>query len=195
MARSKEYDENEVLHKAMVLFWEQGYEKTSMTDLVERMGIHRRSLYDTFIDKHTLFLKALDRYDEVVDKTLTGGIKQCENATQAMQFVFKYMIDSNDNMPMGCLFVNTAVELALRDADVDKKATLHFAKEEQLLMEIIQWGQQNEEFTSEQNAMDLAEYVNNTLLGLRVMARTSINKSNKDKLYRLAATTMNFLAK
>ena len=53
MARSKEFEENEVLDKAMRLFWEQGYEKTSMTDLVEHMGIHRRSLYDTFGDKHT----------------------------------------------------------------------------------------------------------------------------------------------
>ncbi|WP_246772684.1 TetR/AcrR family transcriptional regulator [Paenibacillus polymyxa] len=63
MSRSKEFDETEVLDKAMQLFWEQGYEKTSMTDLVKHMGIHRRSLYDTFGDKHTLFLMALDRYD------------------------------------------------------------------------------------------------------------------------------------
>ena len=55
MARSKEFEENEVLDKAMKLFWEQGYEKTSMTDLVEHMGIHRRSLYDTFGDKHHCF--------------------------------------------------------------------------------------------------------------------------------------------
>ena len=63
MARSKEFEETVVLDKAMRLFWEQGYEKTSMTDLVEHMGIHRRSLYDTFGDKHSLFLKAMDRYD------------------------------------------------------------------------------------------------------------------------------------
>ncbi|MDF9758323.1 AcrR family transcriptional regulator [Peribacillus simplex] len=46
MARSKTFEESAVLDNAMRLFWEQGYEKTSMTDLVEHMGIHRRSLYD-----------------------------------------------------------------------------------------------------------------------------------------------------
>lgn len=55
MGRSREFDENVVLQKAMELFWKQGYEKTSLNDLVEHMGIHRRSLYDTFGDKHTLF--------------------------------------------------------------------------------------------------------------------------------------------
>ena len=62
MARSKEFDVDEVLLKAMHLFWDQGYENTSMQDLVKGMGIHKRSLYDTFGDKHTLFMKVLDRY-------------------------------------------------------------------------------------------------------------------------------------
>lgn len=60
MGRSREFDENVVLQKAMELFWKQGYEKTSLNDLVEHMGIHRRSLYDTFGDKHTLFLRTVD---------------------------------------------------------------------------------------------------------------------------------------
>lgn len=63
MARSKEFEVNEVLDKAIQLFWTQGYEKTSMQDLVEFMGIHRRSIYDTFGDKHALFMKALERYE------------------------------------------------------------------------------------------------------------------------------------
>jgi TetR/AcrR family transcriptional repressor of nem operon len=46
----------------MQLFWEKGYEATSVQDLVEGMGINRFSLYDTFGSKHDLFLKALDRY-------------------------------------------------------------------------------------------------------------------------------------
>lgn len=66
MARSKEFEESVVLDKAMRLFWEQGYEKTSMTDLVNHMGIHRKSLYDTFGDKHTLFLRSVDLYDHKI---------------------------------------------------------------------------------------------------------------------------------
>ena len=66
MARTKEFDEQVVLTKAMNLFWEQGYEKTSMQELVDRMGIHRRSIYDTFGDKHQLcLLYTSDAADEL----------------------------------------------------------------------------------------------------------------------------------
>nr|WP_083442409.1 helix-turn-helix domain-containing protein [Paenibacillus sp. IHB B 3415] len=59
MGRTKEFEINEVLDKAVQLFWMQGYEKTSMQDLVNFMGIHRRSIYDSFGDKHALYMKAL----------------------------------------------------------------------------------------------------------------------------------------
>ncbi|GGG70085.1 TetR/AcrR family transcriptional regulator [Paenibacillus radicis (ex Gao et al. 2016)] len=190
MARSKEYDENEVLLKAMQLFWEQGYERTSMSELVEFMGIHRRSLYETFTDKHTLFLKSLDRYGELMDFRLQQGIIQAETAAEALHFIFKYTIDENNNYPLGCLFVNAAVELAVRDADADMKATEGFAREEQLLEEIIDWGKQNQEFSHDFVSSDLAESMHNTLLGLRVMARTSISK---EKLYRIADSSMKML--
>jgi TetR/AcrR family transcriptional repressor of nem operon len=192
MARSKEFDENAVLHKAMQLFWEQGYEKTSMNDLVDHMGIHRRSLYDTFTDKHTLFLKALDRYGEMMSNGLERGVKQSETATQAVRFIFKYTIDETDDAPNGCMFVNAAVELAARDTDADVKATKGFDKEEQLLVDIIHWGQQNGEFTSDLDAKDLAESLHNALLGLRVMVRTSISK---EKLFRIADLSIKILAK
>ncbi|RED61843.1 TetR/AcrR family transcriptional regulator [Cohnella lupini] len=192
MARSKEFDENAVLHKAMQLFWEQGYEKTSMNDLVEHMGIHRRSLYDTFSDKHTLFLKALDRYGEIMSTNLERGIKHSETATQAIRFIFKYTIDETDDAPNGCMFVNAAVELAARDTDADVKATKGFAKEEQLLVDIIHWGRQNGEFSSDFEAEVLAESLHNAILGLRVMVRTSISK---EKLYRIADLSMKVLEK
>lgn len=137
MARSKEYDENEVLQKAMQLFWEQGYEKTSMSDLVEHMGIHRRSIYDTFSDKHTLFLKALNRYGEIMGKDLERRIKQAESAAQALRYILEFTIDKNENTPLGCLFVTAAVELATHDADADSLATKGFANEEQTCSRIL----------------------------------------------------------
>ena len=65
MARTKDFDENEVLSKAMELFWSKGYNATSMEDLVGGLGISRSSLYDTYTDKHTLFIKALEQYQQM----------------------------------------------------------------------------------------------------------------------------------
>ena len=192
MARSKEFEENVVLDKAMRLFWEQGYEKTSMTDLVEHMGIHRRSLYDTFGDKHTLFLKAMDRYGDKVNAALAGGVKHSKTAAEALQFIFGFMIGGEEDSPSGCLMVNSAVELAARDTDVDTKSTEAFTTTEQLLKEIILWGQRDGEFTSDYDAEELAEYLHNVWVGLRVMARTSIAK---EKLHRIANISMKLLEK
>jgi TetR/AcrR family transcriptional repressor of nem operon len=190
MARSKEFEENEVLDKAMRLFWEQGYEKTSMTDLVEHMGIHRRSLYDTFGDKHTLFLKAMDRYGDKVKAALAGEVKRSKTAPEALQIIFDFMIRGEEDSPSGCLTVNSAVELATRDADVDTKSTNAFTLAEHLLKEIILWGQRDGEFTSDYDAGELAEYLHNVWVGLRVMARTSVTK---EKLQRIANISMKLL--
>ncbi|CAN7727369.1 TetR/AcrR family transcriptional regulator [Paenibacillus sp. LjRoot153] len=190
MARSKEFEEKEVLDKAMRLFWEQGYEKTSMTELVEHMGIHRRSLYDTFGDKHNLFLKAMDRFDDKISAALAGGVKRSKTASEALQFIFGFMIDGDEDSPAGCLMVNSAVELAARDVEVDNKSTKAFTTAEQLLREIIIWGQRDGEFTSTYNAEELAEYLHNVWIGLRVMARTS---ASKEKLHRITHISMKLL--
>ncbi|AOK91304.1 TetR/AcrR family transcriptional regulator [Paenibacillus polymyxa] len=190
MARSKEFEEKEVLDKAMRLFWEQGYEKTSMTELVEHMGIHRRSLYDTFGDKHNLFLKAMDRFDDKISAALAGGVKGSKTASEALQFIFGFMIDGDEDSPAGCLMVNSAVELAARDVEVDNKSTKAFTTAEQLLREIILWGQRDGEFTSTYNAEELAEYLHNVWIGLRVMARTS---ASREKLHRITHISMKIL--
>ncbi|MGG4501266.1 TetR/AcrR family transcriptional regulator [Paenibacillus polymyxa] len=190
MARSKEFEENVVLEKAMKLFWEQGYEKTSMNDLVEHMGIHRRSIYDTFTDKHTLFLKVMDRFGERVSGRWSAGIKQSQTAKQALQFIFDFIINGEEDVPPGCMFVNSAVELAVRDEEIDAIATKAFAKSEELLAEIVTWGQQNGEFTQQYEAKELAEYLQNALAGLRVMVRTSVPK---EKLQRIAELNLRIL--
>ena len=64
MARHKAFNREEVLDRAIEVFWAHGYEATSIQELVDSMGINRGSLYDTFGDKHRLFLEALDRYEQ-----------------------------------------------------------------------------------------------------------------------------------
>lgn len=192
MGRSKEFEESVVLQKAMELFWKQGYEKTSLSDLVEHMGIHRRSLYDTFGDKHTLFLKTIDFFGEFIKSRLISETSRAETAKQAIQFIFDFMIEGNGDRPLGCLFVNSATEMAPRDKDVNKKTKEAFMQTEHFLAELIRKGQQTGEFTCDYDAEVLAEALNNTLIGIRVLSRTS---ASKEKLHRIADFSLAMLNK
>jgi TetR/AcrR family transcriptional repressor of nem operon len=190
MGRSKEFEESVVLQKAMELFWQQGYEKTSLNDLVEHMGIHRRSLYDSFGDKHTLFLKTIDCFGEFIKARLKFEISRAETAKQAIQFIFDFMIEESGDRSLGCLFVNSATELAPRDREVGEKINEAFMQLENLLEDCIRKGQQAGEFRCDYDAEVLAENLHNALLGIRVLARTS---ASKEKLQRIADSSLAIL--
>ncbi|WP_068783597.1 TetR/AcrR family transcriptional regulator [Paenibacillus phocaensis] len=190
MARSKEFEENEVLLKAMRLFWEQGYEKTSLQDLVEHMGIHRRSLYDTFGDKHTLFIKTMERYAKLTDATLKAEAQRGRTAKESIRLIFDYLIETNGEQPIGCFFVNSATELAYRDPAVNELTNEGFGKEEQLLRELIQQGQQSGEISANQEPGLLASSLHTTMIGIRVLRRAS---ADKKKLHRIADVSMAML--
>ena len=167
MARAKEFDEDAVLLKVMNVFWEQGYEKTSINDLVESMGIHRRSMYDTFGDKHQLFLKVIQRYNSLNSRRIETGLSKCDNASEVIRFLFEFMIDGNGDTPPGCMFVNIAVELALRNPDADAKASESFNLMEEMLIGLIRKGQESGEFTAAQDAEELAENIHTVMIGVR----------------------------
>ncbi|MCB2353309.1 TetR/AcrR family transcriptional regulator [Clostridium estertheticum] len=192
MGRSKEFDENVVLQKAMELFWEQGYEKTSLSDLVEHMGIHRRSLYDTFGDKHTLFLKTIDCYNELIKNKIQIEILHAETSKQAIQFIFDFMIEGYEDRQWGCLIVNSATEMALRDKEVEEKTEEAFMQMEHFLADLVRKGQQTGEFSCDYDAEVLAEILQNTLLGIRVLLRTT---ASKEKMHRIADFLVNLLNK
>ncbi|MDD7795406.1 TetR/AcrR family transcriptional regulator [Clostridium sp. 'White wine YQ'] len=192
MGRSREFDEKVVLEKAMELFWRQGYEKTSMNDLVEHMGIHRRSLYDAFGDKHTLFLKAMDFYEELIKNKIKAGILHAETAKQAIQFIFDFIIEGYEDKQWGCLIVNSATEMALRDKEVEEKIEIIFKETEQLIADIVRKGQQTGEISCNYDSHVLSEVFQNTLHGIRVQLRMS---ASKEKLHRIADFFLDLLDK
>ncbi|MCP1184218.1 TetR/AcrR family transcriptional regulator [Paenibacillus sp. 1781tsa1] len=192
MARSKEFEVNEVLDKAMKIFWEQGYEKTSMSDLVEHMGIHRRSIYDTFDDKHTLFLQAMDRYKGKISATLLAEVKASKTAVEALHTIYGLLISKAEDTPSGCLIVNSAVELGTRDSDVDIRSLESFNDTERMFEQIVEWGQRDGEFSSDHDAKEMAEYLHNISVGIRAMNRTS---TDKEKLNRIINVSIKLLEK
>jgi TetR/AcrR family transcriptional regulator, transcriptional repressor for nem operon len=178
MARTKEFDEDAVLLRAMRLFWEMGYEKTSMQDLVACMGVHKRSMYDTFGDKRSLYIKALKRYSETVEARIVRRMKEAATAKEAVRLVFEIVLQQEEEAPPGCFMVNTAVELAL-----------HYF--ENLLQELIAKGQQAGELSRDLDPAALSSYLQNSLTGLRVLVKTT---DDREKLNRIIDTTLSILA-
>ncbi|MED1792112.1 TetR/AcrR family transcriptional regulator [Brevibacillus nitrificans] len=190
MARSKEFDEKEVLRKAMKLFWHQGYEKTSMQDLVEYMGIHRRSMYDTFGDKHSLFMKALEHYCDMMGNKINTIMNQEQTVKQAIRNLFEMTLQRTNEQPVGCLLVNTAVELALHDEEAADTVSKRFFDTERIIYELLLRGQESGEISAHHNPEKLSWFLNNSLVGFRVMVKTT---DDKVKLASIIDMTMGVL--
>ena len=93
MARSKAFNEEIVLDKAVEVFWAKGYEAASIQDLVDAMGIQRGSMYATFGGKHQLFLTALDRYGDVVVKKLLEILESKSSALESVEQFFSQLVE------------------------------------------------------------------------------------------------------
>jgi TetR/AcrR family transcriptional regulator, transcriptional repressor for nem operon len=187
MARHKEFDEAKVLRKAMVLFWRNGYEKTSMQDLVDYMNIHRRSIYDTFGDKQTLYLRALQLFEEIIGKRMEQQIKPINSVKLAIRKLFEMVVFLDEDTPPGCLIVNSAVELTLHDQEVADRISKSFSKTESFIYELLLQGQMNGELSNQLDLDKLAQSIHNSFIGIRVLAKTT---NDKEKLQNIIDSTL-----
>ncbi len=122
MPRPQEFETADVLDRAMELFWARGYEATSLQDLVDHMGIGRQSLYNTFGDKRSLFLAALDRYVETSCQDMMKRLEHPEAGLDALHQHFQdHVLNCTKPGPRrACLIANTAMELAPHDDEIAK---------------------------------------------------------------------------
>lgn len=113
MARTKQYNETEVVEKAMTLFWKNGYETTSMQMLEKAMGINKFSIYSSFGNKHGLFLESLKLYKANVS-TVLDKLKKGTNGIEDIKDFFYDSVSSsfkNDKVK-GCFVTNTYNEFS-----------------------------------------------------------------------------------
>ncbi|MCH8858951.1 MAG: helix-turn-helix transcriptional regulator, partial [Proteobacteria bacterium] len=120
MSRGKNFDAHEALTKAMHAFWSRGYEATSISDLVECMGIHRGSLYATFGDKRSLFLRALRHYGATHLDDWVAALTQAHGPRGAIIAAFDRVVATalEGGSRDGCLVINTALELSPHDEEI-----------------------------------------------------------------------------
>jgi TetR/AcrR family transcriptional regulator, transcriptional repressor for nem operon len=138
MAGVKQFDQNEVLDRAMMLFWSQGYEATSIDELVEATGINRGSLYGTFKDKNGIFLAVIDRYLETVAKSLMVTLSD-SNPRQAIERMFDSIVGrlSDPKFPRGCLIVNTSLECPASGDAIARRIAQAIGQQESAIYRVL----------------------------------------------------------
>ncbi|MFP2930527.1 TetR/AcrR family transcriptional regulator [Pyxidicoccus sp. 3LG] len=171
MARTKEFDREEALDRAMQVFWDKGYEATSLSDLLEAMGIARQSLYDTFGDKHALFLEALARYETRRVETLQSCLETAPSVTRAFRDLFEQILDESEREKRrGCMGVSATVELAPHDPELAKSIAARQRAIEALFFRALERARERGELAPSKDTRALARFLLGAMQGLRVSA-------------------------
>jgi TetR/AcrR family transcriptional repressor of nem operon len=178
MPRPKTFDREEVLDRAIEVFWARGYEGASIQHLVDSMGINRGSIYDTFGDKHQLFLAALDRYEVVFHTRLLEALDSAPSPRRAIHQVFDTVIQecACDEGRKGCFLTNAAVELSGHDHDTEARVQENFLRLEEAFEKALCAGVEKEEIGERHHPRALARFLTSSLQGLRVMSKTKPNR-------------------
>jgi TetR/AcrR family transcriptional repressor of nem operon len=190
VARTKEFEPLAALDAATELFWRKGYEAASMRELLDAMDIGRGSFYDTFGDKHTLFLSALDRFQEVrtswVEEVLLGDGLGGIEAVLRESLLGLYQFQPR----RGCLLANSAVELAPHDPEVAAKVSDYIRLTGDAFEGALERARDRGEIHPDSDPRALASFLVTTLHGLRLLARAGAEREILEDAVRVALGTL-----
>lgn len=171
MARTREFDVDEALEKATRLFWEKGYEATSIQDLVEATGVNRASLYQTYGGKQQLFERALDRFRSQPQQDLDLLTGNTEPGLARIREVFHHAAQQTLRDPRGCLLLNAVAELAPYEGGICSVGRESRERLESFFARCLQEAAQLGEIDPKKSRRAYARFLTNNLFGLRVMAK------------------------
>lgn len=180
MARPREFDMDEALEAAMQVFWEKGYQGSSLNDLLDAMNIARGSLYKAFEDKRAIYIAALKRYEQnIVDDALltledaNGGDVKGRVRQLLMRTVEAV---EHDGDRRGCLLCNAAVDLLPSDSETRDIVFTMVKKVEHALAEVIvDYGREKD--WPDDKSQSLALNINAAYMGLRMLARAGYSSN------------------
>lgn len=180
MARPRKFDENDVLEKAMKVFWAKGYEATSMTDLTAAMDLNKGSIYSAFGSKHSLFTLALTKYTDVTYKRVENIFLSEKKPQKAFKKFFDEMLIERsivaDSVESGSLMVNSIIELAPHDEDVMHILNRQVKRLETIYANTIWLGQKSGIFRNDMSANELAVEVSVFVFGIMSYRKTGCDK-------------------
>lgn len=187
--RPQKYDESYVLDQAMDIFWEKGYESCSTSDLCEKTGLGRGSLYNTYGSKHYLYELSLKRYHLFWINEQERLLNRFNTTLQNLEGFLEWAVEEDfEEHSKGCMLINASMERGNYDETVRKWARKHAEYLERIINKLIVKGVNNQEIHSKLSVEELTRNYLCSFYGLR-----ALNASIKD-LNTAKATVKSIMA-
>ncbi len=173
MPWEKNFDEAEVLEKAMQAFWARGYESTSIEDLAGATELPEQGLRAAFGGKRQLFIQALEHYENEHRRAWLNSLRAHHGPRAAILAVFEGVIGAalSDRSRAGCLLINTAIELSNHDPEIAEVVAAGLLETLEFFRDLIVEAQRNGEIRSTTDPAQAASALLALLAGLRVLTR------------------------
>lgn len=189
MARTRAFDEDMALDRALRVFWSEGYKATSMERLLTATGLSKSSLYETFGSKRQLLIQCLRLYARVLQQGPFAPLVRDDAGRPAIEAVFATMIDRAmcpENGQAGCFVNNCVAEIAPHDPLILRETRRMLGGIEDRLTIAVERGQADGSIRSREAPRVLATFLLNTLSGINLAAKARPPRERLEQIVRVA---------
>ncbi len=189
MGRNLEFEDKQALEKATKLFWEKGYEHSSLKELLSTMGILNGSFYNKFDNKKNLFIKSLEYYHYDLMAKMTQLFESPATFKEKIRFLFSYALNrqKRKDCPKGCFLVNSVAGDTIEDHEIRNLVEKCLNEFEAFVAEKIAVAIQKGELSNKIDPAQTASIVNIYMQGLMKLCQLNYQET------KFRASTDSFL--
>ncbi|WP_019671213.1 TetR/AcrR family transcriptional regulator [Eudoraea adriatica] len=193
MPRSEEFNREHAVRQAMNVFWEKGYNGTSMQDLVDATGLNRSSIYNSFGSKHELYKTTLEFYQKESGGLFHKALLNAKNPLGAIRLVFESFLPEilSEGGDRGCYAMNCKSELGNREGDIRKWLLANQENTLNVFSGLIKEGQEQGIINTKEDSKTYAYYIFNAFQGFRM---TGILIKDRTVLQRIINNTLKVIS-
>ncbi|KTD64291.1 TetR/AcrR family transcriptional regulator [Legionella spiritensis] len=179
MTYKRDVQNQDAVNRCMLLFWEQGYFKTSIDDLVKASGLSRAAIYNQFGNKDAFFTAMLEQYEKEVTSQLTAPLQQKPGGIKAIHAFFDQFVVLSENgwLKNGCFYINAATDTPLYSPDIVEKIHTFIRSLTNLFRNALEIAQSAGDISQDLDIEDGCQFLVANLFGLLSLARAT-NDSN-----------------
>ena len=191
MNRPRQYDRDEVLEKATDLFWEKGFEATSMNEMVARSSLNKHSLYSEFGDKEKLFIECIDHYISKDMRVLSDILTKKPLGLSNIEAFFDNRVNyAASEDCKGCLIVNSVTEKEILSEEINLKVKSFISKFKAFFYNCLQAAQDKNEISEDKDCKALADYLVCFTFGLVNIGKNETKKKELRKMVDVALSAV-----